>query len=230
MDSSNEKPRSSLPTDLNFLESEFPVNAPITTNKSAIVNKLTHQIFGIDWNDYFPARFQNLEVQTTSAELGFQFLESRAKDIETQCVGTGFYDDFFPEQKRNYYNVAGDFFFFMKDGSPVGIFVGTPFDWSSYYFRFVWIDPIHRGGGDYSELLSLLCEKLKLRNVARVFADVSPYHRQQSRMLHRLKFVVTGMNLSERWGHLLQFTRILSETVELDFRKKTTRFEFDPFK
>jgi RimJ/RimL family protein N-acetyltransferase len=121
------------------------------------------------------------------------------------------------ERKINYYALCGDFYGFFSEGRLVGVFAGNTVDWSSYYFRNCSILPRFQGLGIYSAFLKGLITILHGVGVARITGDVAASNLGHVHVLNRLGFRVTGVNLSERWGALTQFTLILASDAQSVF-------------
>lgn len=123
----------------------------------------------------------------------------------------------FTEAKLRYYAEAGDCFAFVRGDFIYGVFVGTLGDWGSYYFRNCSILPEYQGGGRYQKLLIQLIAVLTSAGFDRIEADVSPSNLANIHILNKLKFNVTGVGLSDRWGALLHFTKFINPRAELTF-------------
>jgi RimJ/RimL family protein N-acetyltransferase len=118
------------------------------------------------------------------------------------------------DSKMRYYRIAGDFFEFKDGATTIGLLVGTPVDWSSYYIRSAAVLPAYQGRKVIQRFFPLLFERLKEAGLERVEADTSPSNMATMHLLTRLRFNVSGTILSERWGAHVHFTKFLSDGVE----------------
>jgi hypothetical protein len=123
--------------------------------------------------------------------------------------------------KRRYLETACDLIELRHAGQTVGVMVGAPEDWGSYYIRIFAVKRsyqrprlIRRFCRDY------LFARLRAHDVQRVVADTSPANVATSRMLSELQFYVTGQQLSDRWGPLVRYTKFLDSACEEAFIKR----------
>jgi hypothetical protein len=110
--------------------------------------KLSEFIFGIDWSKHFPlALSADEQIEVSDYETAAQFYQQHYSTIYANSrEASPFLSQEYSEAKKRYYQTAGDFFAFKHKGKTTGIFVGTPIDWASYYFRSVLMLPEHQGG------------------------------------------------------------------------------------
>lgn len=123
--------------------------------------------------------------------------------------------------KRSYLETASDLIELRHAGQTVGVMVGAPEDWASYYIRVFALKRSHQR----PRLIRRFCRdylfaRLLAHNVQRVIADTSPANIATSRMLSELKFYVTGQQLSDRWGPLVRYTKFLDSACEEAFLKR----------
>jgi RimJ/RimL family protein N-acetyltransferase len=105
--------------------------------------------------------------------------------------------------------------------TTVGLLVGAPEDWSSYYVRVFALRPdFQRPELARRFARECLFAPLAERGVERVIADTSPANVAMSRLLTELHFHVTGSDLSDRWGPMTRYTRFLSARCEAEFVRK----------
>jgi GNAT superfamily N-acetyltransferase len=173
--------------------------------RRSLLTKVTE----IEWSRHFPFSLTNDEVNIkyVSPEVAFYFIKEHYNEITEQQT----------DAKLQYYKECGDFFMFYKDSLPIGLFIGNLTDWSTYYFRSVGILPQYQGNGAFPRLLSYLTKILSDSGIARIESDTSVSNFTSIQILLRARFKVTGMQLSERWGALLHFTKFLSAPSEKIF-------------
>lgn len=112
-------------------------------------------------------------------------------------------------EKTGYNSLHKEHFLFIKRGEPVGWSTGETMDFMTYYMRNTGIFPEHQNRGLYSIFLQTLTKYLEEIGYERLSSQHSP---DNSKMLiTKLKagFMVTGMDLDERWGSLVRLTKLL---------------------
>jgi hypothetical protein len=179
---------------------------------------LSRRLYGIDWSSHLPMEVSDgVQACESSFEASLPFVrehyaaifeEDGASPFSTSRVGT---------QKERYYRLAGDFFEFKEGPRTIGLFVGTPVDWSTYYIRSAAMLPECAGGRVASGFLGRLLEILRGFGIERVEADASPSNFATMSILTRLSFNVTGTVLTDRWGAHVRFTRFLDPESEQIF-------------
>jgi len=180
-------------------------------------SKLSMKVFDLNWKRHFPFQIQDSEIQIRcgSFEVCHDFYINNYEKIYQSDEGqVRFFQEEPGAAKNRYYKEAGDFFEFYASGHLVGIFVGTPSDWSTYYIRNISILPDYQNKKIsqifYKKLLMILDD----HSVARVEVDISPGNLRHLHIFTKLQFKVTGLKLSERWGALVQLTRFLVPQAE----------------
>ena len=168
--------------------------------------ELSKEFYGISWEDYFPRNLApGSSVELSNFEEFSEFLkkhEARSLDEKTRVA---------------YYRIAGDYFAFRHEGVLAGVFVGTPVDWSTYYLRYALILPEFRLKGLWQGFLTHFLSVLKKYGIERVEGDVSPSNLGQIHTFNKMQFNITGMQVTERWGTVLKFTKYLSGASESQF-------------
>ncbi|MEO5970211.1 MAG: GNAT family N-acetyltransferase [Bdellovibrionia bacterium] len=186
------------------------------TRRTSLLTKL----FKVEWDKHFPFNIPDCDctIAYIGPELAFQFIrESYGEIFELELWKNPFLAEQQTEAKLQYYRECGDFFMIYKKSQPIGIFIGTLTDWSSYYFRSAAVLPQHQGNGAIARLLPYLTKILTDSGIARIESDASVSNFTSIQILLRARFKVTGMQLSERWGALLHFTKFLSPSSEKIF-------------
>ncbi len=181
---------------------------------------LSSSIWNINWNDYFPfninqkgfvAEYSTHEEFSAFAKVHF------ARVFRQDSYQTSFLWSESGTAKTRYYKEAGDFFVFKMNQKTIGGFVGTPIDWSSYYLRSFALLPEYEGHQILSLFLKHLFKCLEEVGVERIEGDTSPSNLTIIQILTRLRFNITGMTLSERWGSQLRLSKFLSTKHEQVF-------------
>jgi hypothetical protein len=181
--------------------------------------RLSEQFWGIRWSQTLPRRMTDdgVFVEWSSFDRALPFIdESYAEIFEVPPAHTA------PvlntsHAKARYYRAAGDFFEFRHEARTVGLLVGTPVDWSTYYVRSAAALPAYQGRKLIQRFLPVVFAELAAAGVERVEADTSPANMATMHLLTRLRFNVTGTVLTERWGAHVHFTKFLNEDLERAF-------------
>jgi hypothetical protein len=124
-------------------------------------------------------------------------------------------------RKHEYLRDACDLVELRLAEQTIGVLIGAPEDWSSYYVRvFAMRRDFQRPGMIRRFIRDCLFAPLTVHSVERICADTSPANTAMSRLLTELHFHVTGSHLSDRWGPMVRYTRFLSPACEAEFRRK----------
>jgi hypothetical protein len=124
-------------------------------------------------------------------------------------------------RKFEYLRDACDLVELRYADETIGLLIGAPEDWSSYYVRvFAMRRDFQRPGVIRRFVRDCLFAPLAEHGVERICADTSPANVAMSRLFTELHFHVTGSQLSERWGPLVRYTRFLSPACEAEFLRK----------
>ncbi len=189
---------------------------------------LTEAAFGLSAADLSSIDLpHNIELRVIGATEAFDFYTMHAAEIyQLGAVASPFLAFEPVERKARFYALCGDFYGFFSADRLVGIFAGNTVDWSSYYFRNCSILPRYQGLGIYSAFLSGLITVLRKVGVSRITGDVAASNFGHVHVLNRLGFRITGVNLTERWGAMTQFTLLLDGTSRRIFDQQFCHGKF----
>jgi hypothetical protein len=124
-------------------------------------------------------------------------------------------------RKSEYLRDACDLIELRHADNTIGVLMGAPEDWSTYYVRiFALHRSFQRPAMTRLFIRDCLFDPLAEHGVERISADTSPANIAMSRLFTELHFHVTGSQLSDRWGPLVRYTRFLSPACEAEFRRK----------
>lgn len=180
-------------------------------------DSLSRTLWGIEWSRHLPRRIgRDVVVTHSSYDAALPFIREHYAAIFEEPSDSPFHV-VSASSKARYYRASGDFFEFREGESTVGLLVGTPVDWSSYYLRSAAVIPSHQGKKVVQRFFPILFGVLADAGVERVEADTSPANLATLHLLTRLRFNVSGMVLTERWGAHVHFTRFLDEAAEATF-------------
>ena len=187
-------------------------------------------LWDLDWGAHLPIDIDD-DVCLDVAELDEVFGFVGAHYASIFDAGDG--DERFVAEpmnaaKRVFYEEADCFAFRHRHDGMVGLLVGHPFDWSTYYWRTVAFVPEMQGRGLLSSALAHTDGVMGAAGVQRVEGEASPTNYRQVRLLHRLGYCVTGSHNSERFGSMLRLTKFLSEEAEETFERQFCRTRRTP--
>lgn len=125
------------------------------------------------------------------------------------------------ERKAHYLVHDCDLVELRNGDDTVGVLIGAPEDWSTYYVRtFAMRRDFQSPAVVRRFVRECLFRPLAERNIERICADTSPCNVAMSRLFSELNFLATGSSLSDRWGPLVRYTLFLSNDCEAEFRRK----------
>jgi ribosomal protein S18 acetylase RimI-like enzyme len=128
---------------------------------------------------------------------------------------------FAQKSKQAYLSTGCDLIGLTHAGKMVGIMVGAPEDWSSYYVRVFALAPAYQRPGLTRRFVrECLFEPLARHGVERVIADTSPANAAMTHLFNELDFFVTGNQLTDRWGPLIRYTKFLDPACEQQFQRR----------
>ena len=184
--------------------------------------KASRFLWGIDWAEWLPRRFteDGIELCLSDIESAMPFISAHYAEIFEQDLERGrFFSEPFDGAKLRYYQTA-DVFEIKHSGRTVGLLIGAPSDWSTYYVRTMGVVPAYQGRQLPRVILPFLFERLGDVGVRRFEAETSPSNLASVLNLTRLRFNITGTVLTERWGALLRFTKFVDQEAEGVFLDK----------
>lgn len=176
-------------------------------------SRLKKFLWDLNWESYFPHLEKEIGISThcSTFQEFIQFInENHSEILVADTPDVGFLGREISDAKIQYYRNFGNFFIFKEQDKKIGVFLGTPLDWSSYYLRYTWILPEYRGRKFYQKFLEYFLACLKEEGVERAEGDIPPTNGRHIHIFSKLGFKINGLNLSERWGTTLRLTRFLS--------------------
>jgi Acetyltransferase (GNAT) family len=185
--------------------------------------RLTEEFWGLDLCSALPRTLTRDGVCAVPGELDRvrDFLSREYPSLTQEGLGVA-PNARMLDAKHRYLNAACSLIEMRHGDRTVGVLVGAPEDWSTYYVRTFALTPEYQRPGLLRRFVrECLFEPLRAHNVERVTADTSPSNIAMSRTLSELHFYVTGHQLSERWGPLVRYTKFLDPACEAAFQ---TRF------
>jgi hypothetical protein len=179
------------------------------------------QLWGFSVCDDLPRKISSdgVEAVVASYERISCFLAEQYAMFTEEGLGSA--PNAFAQKSKHAYLAGCDLITLIHRDKTVGIMVGAPEDWSSYYVRvFALVPEYQRLALTRRFVRECLFEPLARRGVERVVAETNPANVAMSRLLHELDFFVTGNQLSDRWGTLIRYTKFLDPACEQQFLRR----------
>jgi hypothetical protein len=186
------------------------------------IEPASKSLWGIDWSRDLPRRLTDdgVDLFASRIEDALPFIAAHYTEIfEQSAEQDGFFREPFDGAKQRYMQSA-DVLEVRHAGRTVGLLIGAPSDWSTYYLRSVAFLRAYQGRQLHGRILPWMFDELARAGVRRVEAETSPSNLATVLLLTRMRFNVTGNVLTERWGALLRLTRFLDESAEDVFLDK----------
>lgn len=192
----------------------------LSPTRSAGPTRLSQTLWGLDWERVLPCTFSDGFVARASSLAGSaEFVRDHYAAIFEQTSDSPFANDL-SEAKARYYELA-DFIQFVRGDSVVGLVIGAPSDWGTYYVRSAAVLPEQHGAAIVQRFFyRVLFPVLTEHGVERVEADVAPSNLAMVHIVTRAQFNASGTFLTERWGAHTRFTKFLSPNSEQVFLKQ----------
>lgn len=186
--------------------------------------RLAQVLWDLDWANYMPVKLGNtgVTVRLTSFDAALPFIQANyAAIFEEDPESSPFKQETnIRGAKERYYRLFGDCFAFKDGSETIGLLIGVPADWSSYYIRSVAILPKFQGKKLVRLFLHEMFEALRDVGVERVDVDTSPSNFAALRLYQSVHFNPTGMVLSDRWGANVHLTKFLDDASERVFLRQ----------
>ncbi len=180
---------------------------------------MSRRWFGLDWEELLPWDLGGVVVEHGELDEALRFATRYYPTIFRGRPDQRFLQDPMTRCKRRFYQEA-DVFLLREGSEPVGLQIGHPSDWSSYYIRTVALLPRVRGRGLIAELTGRMVEPLRRAGFQRMEGDIPPANAANLTAQTRLGYVATGMVNTERWGSMVRLTKYLTEDADEAFRKQ----------
>lgn len=181
-------------------------------------------VWRLDWASLWPLQLSGgLRAGPIDADEALAFVAAHYAEVfQADTADRRFLPDPMTDAKRRFF-AASDRIAFFDGDRVVGLLVGNPVDWSTYYWRTVALLPAYQGRGLLAQVLRHTDALMRAHGVVRVEGECAPTNYRQLRLLLRLGYVVTSTVTSERWGALLRLTRFLNEEAEEAFAERFSK-------
>jgi ribosomal protein S18 acetylase RimI-like enzyme len=195
---------------MNRSTAERPGEEPVTRDSA--------RLWGLDWDLVTPWTFDGVEVVMGTFDDATPFVEAHYPTIFT-AHGTRFLADAMSPAKQRFLE-GMDVFLCRADDRIVGVLMGHPLDWSSYYMRSAALLPEYRDRRVLTRLVEAMYAPLAAAGVERIEGDIAPTNLPMVKMLTRLGWIPAGTLNSERWGATVRFVRYLRAEAEDVFARQ----------
>jgi GNAT superfamily N-acetyltransferase len=182
---------------------------------------LSQQLWSLDWSDHFPRQLAagGIGFEVSNFARALPFIHEHFAQIFPDEADSPFRQLDGLDAKARYYELS-DFFEYVHDGRTVGLVIGSPLDWSTYYCRTTAILPEYQSRGLGDLWFKPVFDALAAAGVQRIEGDVAPSNLPMLRMLTRNGFQVTGVTLTDRWGALNRMTLFLNDARAAIFKNQ----------
>jgi GNAT superfamily N-acetyltransferase len=183
---------------------------------------LSRLFWKVDWVESLPLTLtqDGIELRASDIERALPFIGAHYGEIFAGDEERArFFHEPFDDAKIRYYR-ACDVFELTHGHRTIGIMIGAPTDWSTYYVRTMGVLAPYQGRQLPRLVLPFMFGRLAAAGVRRFEVETSAANLAVVLFLTRMRFNVTGQVLSERWGALLRMTKFLDEGAEEVFLDK----------
>jgi hypothetical protein len=204
-------------------------NAPSHTESTGVFDRpkahpspsgitLSNKLWGLDMTNGLPCVLSSDGVEAVAGEFG-RVVAFIAEQFESLTEDTAAQPHESTKAAKQWFlGSASDLIELRHAGRTVGVLVGAPEDWGSYYVRMFAVSPAFQRPGMIRQFArKCLFGPLRAHHVERVVADTSPSNLAMTRLFSELRFHVTGHQLSDRWGALVRYTKFLDPACERSF-------------
>jgi ribosomal protein S18 acetylase RimI-like enzyme len=177
---------------------------------------MTEVLWNLDWTRHFPIDLTDdgITVCASGYDASLPFIREHYQSIFHEDATSATSTTRLNARKAHYYRWAADFFEIKQDERTIGLVIGNPVDWGTYYIRSAAVLPEFQCKKLVKSILRSLFVHLAAVGVERVEADTSPSNLRVVHLLTSLDFNVTGTVLSDRWGAQVRLTRFLEAESE----------------
>jgi hypothetical protein len=180
----------------------------------APANNLSWRVLRLDWSCVLPWQFEGVTVELGTFGDACDFMREHYLSIFGRQADRFLTEEMSPAKRR--FGDEMDTLLFRADGRTVGLLLGHPIDWSTYYMRSVALLPNWRDRSLLATVLHRTYGPLADAGIDRIEGECSPTNHPMMRTLTREGWCVTSTSASERWGvtvHLTKFLRAEAEEV-----------------
>jgi hypothetical protein len=189
------------------------------TFRAPTARTLSDEFWNLDLTRGLPRAMTRDGIELTAGEIDRirHFLQTVFPTLTEEGLGAAPLEPSVAHTKRWYLGAASDLLELRKRGETIGVMIGAPEDWSTYYLRIYAVSPEHQRSIVTRRFAQCVLDRLAQCGVQRVVTDTSPANASAALRLSELQFHVTGQQLSERYGPLIRYTKFLDPAAEAAF-------------
>jgi hypothetical protein len=181
---------------------------------------MSQRLWDFNWVDCLPWTHHGVSCEVGTFDDAEVFMREHYGQIFGD-VSDRFLVEPMTEGKRRFCNELDVLVLRASDGRVVGICLGQPTDWSTYYFRSFAILPELRELGFASAFQKFLHASLSSSGkIARWEIETSTANAAMMRTMLSAGFVISAMINSERWGSVVRLTRFITKDADTTFRRQ----------
>ena len=172
---------------------------------------LSRLLWDLDWSKHLPifVAQHGIRFEVSNFDKCRKFLVEHFEKIFPDEADSAFRQLDNLDAKARFYRLS-DVFEYIHEERTIGVVIGAPTDWSTYYCRTTAILPEYQSRGLGDAWFELLFGVLGTYGVQRIEGDVAPTNSRMLRLLTRNEFQIMGNLLTDRWGAVTRVTRFLS--------------------
>jgi len=183
------------------------------------IQTMSQRWLGLDWREFLPWTSNGLVVDLASCEETLRFVAAHYAELfDQQPHDDRWVKETMSPAKRRFLEES-DRFAIRADDKTVGLVIGHPSDWSTYYIRSTAILLEYRGGIFVKKLLRRFEEILPRFGIRQIECDVAP-NGKSCRIVQSVDYQVTGSLNTVRWGTMLRTTRFLDSHTDGTFYRQ----------
>lgn len=177
------------------------------------------RLWDVDWRAFVPRAVDDaISIELGTTDEAQAFIVEHLPEI-FDGASANFLAEKMTSAKRRFFEEM-DAFLFRSDERVIGLALGHPTDWSTYYVRTLAVLPEVRQRGLRPAFSEFIFEPLRAAGVERVECHTSPANIIMLRGLLTDGFVITSTENSERWGTMLGLTKFLSSAASTVFDRQ----------
>ncbi len=168
---------------------------------------------------FFPFEIPSLGVVMDHGDYSttVRFIEKNHDRIFDSAQSDHFFQEPMTEKKETFLRDKTDHFLFQKDGNVIGVVMGNPIDWCSYYIRYCAFEEKFQKLGIVQHSFPVLIQSISSMGFQQIEIDVSPSNHPQIQVMNRTGFIISGQMNSEKWGSLIRFTKYIDTQRQKTF-------------
>ncbi len=177
--------------------------------------RMSESLWGLHWPSW---TFGGVSVEIAHFEEAVPFIARHYATIFATEPGR-FLEEKLSDAKLRFLAQC-DVFVCRDAGVVVGVFIGHPSDWATYYARSFAILPQLRERKIFKSFFAQLASELSAAGVDRIEVDTSPANVAANRLFMSLGFLISASMNTDRWAAMVRYTKYLSPEAERCFLRQ----------